>query len=239
MKIGILSDAHGNAVGLNLCFQFFIKQDVKKIFFLGDAVGYLPEANNVISLLDEMQAHCLLGNHDAMLVGHLELDTKKDQAYKIGEARRKIVKKNIEKISSRLPYFQTEIDGCRILLVHGSPWEPLIGCVYVDNNLHDFSCLPFEYVFLGHTHRPFIKKIGHITVINVGSCGLPRDQGNLASCVIFDTLRKSVNIFCIKFDSESLVNHYENQIHDSVINCLLRKSRSKIIGHVVEDDLYE
>ena len=31
MKIGILSDAHGNEIGLNICLKYFSKMDVKKI----------------------------------------------------------------------------------------------------------------------------------------------------------------------------------------------------------------
>ncbi len=41
MKIGVLSDAHGNPDGLKMCIDFFIQKKVGKIYFLGDAIGYL------------------------------------------------------------------------------------------------------------------------------------------------------------------------------------------------------
>ena len=45
MKIGVVSDAHGNPYGLKTCIDFLrVRAQVARIYFLGDAVGYLPES---------------------------------------------------------------------------------------------------------------------------------------------------------------------------------------------------
>lgn len=234
MKIGVLSDAHGNEVGLNLCVQFFIELNVEKVFFLGDIVGYFPEPGKAIKLLKSAQAHCLLGDHDAMLLGYLELDEKKDKVYKIKEVKRVISQQEIQEMSVFLPWLQIEICGRRILLIHGSPWDPLSGYIYPDSDLQQFSKLPFDIIFMGQTHRPFIQRTGTVTVVNVGSCGLPRDQGNLASCAIYDTKGGKCEIFRIPFNAQSLIEYYENRIHNSVVDCLLRKSKTKITGRIIK-----
>ena len=42
MKIGLLSDAHGNPDGLANCISVLRSRGAERLFFLGDAVGYLP-----------------------------------------------------------------------------------------------------------------------------------------------------------------------------------------------------
>lgn len=38
-----------------------------------------------------------------------------------------------------------------------------------------------EWLFLGHTHRPFKRKIGKLTIVNPGSLGMPVD-GDPRAC---------------------------------------------------------
>ena len=50
MKIGILSDAHGNPHGLNRCLTALKREGAERLYFLGDAVGYLPDWKDVLVL---------------------------------------------------------------------------------------------------------------------------------------------------------------------------------------------
>ena len=60
----------------------------------------------------------------------------------------------------------------------------------------------FDYaaVFIGHTHRAFARHEGDVSLINVGSCGFPRDRGNLASFVIYDGATREATIYRVPFD---------------------------------------
>ena len=82
MKIGFISDAHGNPYSLKLCLERLNFMGVDEIVFLGDAAGYFPQTNEVIELLQAFSCTCLLGNHDAMLIGKIPVDAKKDGVYK-------------------------------------------------------------------------------------------------------------------------------------------------------------
>lgn len=230
MKIGIFSDVHGNLEALHSCLSFFASKGIKRIFFLGDAVGYLPFGAEVVKVLIDKKIPALLGNHEAMLLGQLPIDSKKDNIVKISTVRTKIDSEHIKQISSWKPFREIQFDGKKVLLVHGSPWDPLNGYIYSSTDLSNFMNLPYHAVFMGHTHQPFSRKIKTTLVVNVGSCGLPRDQGNLSSCAIFDTKKGRAEIFRFPFDAESLIKDNKERIHMDVVQCLHRKKRIKTFG---------
>ena len=72
MKFGILSDVHGNLEALEVALNFLDKARVDDILFLGDAVGYGPNPNEVCALLRERCVHSVIGNHDAAAIGTLD-----------------------------------------------------------------------------------------------------------------------------------------------------------------------
>ncbi len=236
MIIGFISDAHGNYIGLKKCINFLRKKEAEDIVFLGDAVGYFTDPNEAINLLITENVTCLLGNHDAMLIGQLDLDSQRDEIYKICETKKNIDKSFFPAISSWLPFRRIEIGPKRIICLHGSPWDPVGGYIYPNSDLANFSSLDCDIVFMGHTHLPFIKKAGNITVVNVGSCGLPRDQGNLLSCALYNTVKDKIEIFRIFWDSVFIMKKYEPVVHKNVLNCLKRKTdKSLIIGKIVNE----
>jgi len=235
MKIGFLSDAHGNPGGVQICLECFRKLNVDDIFFLGDAVGYFPDAKRTIDLLEIESVNCLIGNHDAMLLGHLSLDVESEEIYKIKETRERLDSHYLEKIASWLPMKEIEIEGRRILCVHGSPWNPLNGYVYPNSNIQHFSYLPFDIVFIGHTHRPFIRKSGSVVIVNVGSSSLPRDQGNQSSCAVYDSCGHTITVIRIPFNENELIELYKDSIHFEVVDTLQRKDESGAVRNIIEE----
>ena len=43
-----------------------------------------------------------------------------------------------------------------------------------------------DIVMFGHTHRPYLKKFGDITVLNPGSLAFPRQEGRKGSFMILE-----------------------------------------------------
>jgi predicted phosphodiesterase len=132
------------------------------------------------------------------------------------------------------PSLLLELDGKKVLLVHGSPDNPLNGNIYPDSDMDPFKNQLFDAVFMGHTHRPFFLRQGKMMILNVGSCGLPRDQGNLLSCAIYDTGSGAADIFRISMDVDWLVGQYHGRLHQNVVDCLMRKSQGPVFGKVLE-----
>jgi predicted phosphodiesterase len=224
MKIGFVSDAHGNPEGLARCLARLAAEKCEQVYFLGDAVGYFPEENAVFDLLEAKGAICILGNHEAMLLGQLALTPERDEVYQLSEARVRLLPKWRSLIASWPTRLELDIEGAKLLLVHGSPEDPLEGYVYPDSDLSSFNALLHDFVFMGQTHRPFCRHQGNLTVVNVGSSGMPRDFGNLASCVLFDTSTKHVDILRIEFNASALAKKWEGSIAPAAAACLLRSS---------------
>jgi hypothetical protein len=71
--------------------------------------------------------------------------------------------------------------------------------------------------------------------VNVGSCGLPRDQGNLGSFGILNTKSGKCEILRFKLDKSEIVNNLKGKkIHPSVLKLLERDSTKRPFGKKVQ-----
>src|SRR5439155_21880187 len=71
---------------------------------------------------------------------------------------------------------RTSLGGKRLLMVHGSPWEPY--GEYLRPGHPQFArCdeLDVDYLITGHTHIAFAQRFGPTLVINPGSLGRSDD----------------------------------------------------------------
>jgi len=233
MILGFVSDAHGNPDGLEACLDALHRHSAERVYFLGDAVGYLPEENAVLDLLRSREVVCIRGNHDAMLLGELAIPEGRDVFYRLEAARTRIEARHRDWMQEWPGRLELEFDGCRLLLVHGSPADPLQGYVYPDSDLSALGGLPFDVVAMGHTHRPFLASAGRVTVMNVGSSGMPRDVGHLAGCARYDTLTRSADILRVPFDAAGLVRRWGDRIAGPAAGVLLRAASGPVTGRVV------
>lgn len=225
MKLGIIADAHGNPTALEHCLQVLKELDVDEIYFLGDAIGYLPRENDVLDILHAAEVNCQKGNHEAMLLGEIPLPEDKDRVYGIHAARKRISQANLEFIRGWPECRNIRVDGRKLFLVHGSPEDHLQGYVYSQTDFQPDTNDTFDAVFMGHTHYPFVFDLEGVHVVNVGSCGLPRDQGNLSSFALYDTSMHQTKILRVLFDSKEIIESFQQtSIPHEVVECLRRRS---------------
>ena len=211
MKLALLSDAHGNSVAFAACLEHIDRFDVDGTFFLGDAVGYLTDAGPVLRMLRESGAKCQQGNHEAMLLGDLPLDEQRDAQYRLSRQREGLDRSDRDWLATWPLTRELEINGVRMLLSHGSPTPSIVERIDADTPWAPQPGFPYEVAFIGHTHRPFIRQHDGVQLINVGSCGMPRDRGDLASFVIYDCSNREAEIFRVAFDVQrALELHGEN-----------------------------
>jgi predicted phosphodiesterase len=233
MIVGLVSDAHGNADALEKCLDVIEREGARKTYFLGDAVGYFPEENAVLDLLRSRGAICLRGNHEAMLLGKLTIPEPRDTVYRLAEASARVQDRHRAWMQEWPDRLELTLDGRRVLLVHGSPANPIQGYLYPDSDLTALRTLPFELVAMGHTHRPFLARAGPVTVLNVGSSGMPRDVGNLASCALYDTATGAAEILRVAFDTSGLVMRWDGLIDPCAAGCLRRPATGPVVGRLV------
>lgn len=223
--IGVFSDAHGNEDGFYTCYDFLLKYaDV--IYYLGDSVGYFPLSNKIIDTLRTGNINCLKGNHDAMLLGEQPYENNREEIYQIEKCRNIISEENQHFLKDLTSEKKIIADNRNLLFVHGSPGDPLNGYIYPDTELDSIEKLPYDAIFMGHTHRCFIKKSGEKNIVNVGSCGLPRDAGNKLTVVLYDTLKNEAIIKEFEMNVEEVIKKYSYGIHPSVMDVLNRNNKT-------------
>jgi predicted phosphodiesterase len=198
MKIGLLADAHGVIEAFDQAMSVLEDAGADTVYFLGDAVGYFP-GTGVLSRVRDSGMQTVMGNHEHMLVLETFSD-QQDRSYRLRETRAAMDRDTLEWVQTWPATRLIEAGKATLHLMHGSPEDPIYGYVYPDTDLSGFSVEQGATVFMANTHRPFIRDYEGVRFINVGSCGMPRDCGNLGAVCIFDDQTREARI--LRFDIE-------------------------------------
>ncbi len=226
MKIAFLSDIHGNLEALQNVMAYLRTVQADEKYFLGDAVGYLPNALEVLEILHDNNFQCIKGNHEAMLIGEIPVKEGNAEVYQLKLVADKISNSQLQFIESWKTEIQFTLNNKQFYLTHGSPLDKQNGYVYPDSDLNILCDNEYDVIIIGHTHRPFIKNCADKMFINVGSVGLPRDVGNLSSFLTYDSNTDVFEMCRIGFDESIIWN--KNNIHSSVKECLLRRTENYV-----------
>jgi putative phosphoesterase len=159
---------------------------VDEVLCLGDSINASRFSNEIISLLKARGACVILGNHEeAFLSGigqRADDDNGTDPAL-------------LAWLSDQ-PHRRTfEVAGKKVLMVHSTPWEPRGEYVFPHSpRLERFAEADADFVLYGHTHAPVVRRIGRVLVVNPGSAGEVRYDGNAwqLGCAILDTATDEV-----------------------------------------------
>ena len=211
----IISDLHSNIPALKAVLADIEEQNVEDIVCLGDLVGYGPEPEACIDLVEERCRFCLSGNHDYAVLTHaVRFNPLAEEAV---EYTREVLRPGMFSGSRKrerwsfLETCPTRVEEEDVLYVHGSPRddrnEYILESDITFGNIEKIRGI-FEItsrlLFVGHTHVPGIIEpdfeFRHPEdndarfdldpdkkyLINVGSVGQPRDGDNRACYVLFD-----------------------------------------------------
>ena len=212
MKLGLLGDIHGNDLALQAVLAAAASSGVEKLLITGDLVGYYHSPLQVLALLRPWDRRMVRGNHEDML-NTARSDpaflAQVDARYGAG-LRTAIEQLGIQQLDELcgLPHpLELVIDGCRILLCHGTPWDN-DQYVYPDAKqelLERCAMQEFDLVVLGHTHYPMCHQIGGTTLVNPGSVGQPRNRKPGAHWAFFDTASREVTLRCETYDADPVI----------------------------------
>jgi diadenosine tetraphosphatase ApaH/serine/threonine PP2A family protein phosphatase len=202
VKIAIISDIHANLGALQAVLtDIDAVAPGAAIWHTGDIVGYNAEPNEVVALLRARGAVGVMGNHDAAVLGELDVKWFNPAA---AAAVRWTTKHLTPESASWLHALPKISEMGAATLVHGSPREPLGEYVIdAEGARENLEMLSTPVLFHGHTHIPAYWAMrggepesvtidGHAqpllspSLINVGSVGQPRDGDVRASWVLWD-----------------------------------------------------
>ena len=225
MKIGIIADIHSNIYALKKVISQLGGTEL--ILSAGDIVGYYPFVNAVFDELKRRNVQCILGNHDAYLLGMKSVPANPIIQKSIEYTKRVISEENLAYLKKiKKANSEIEIDGLKIKMYHGSPWDELEGYIFPDyHNFNKFKEINADLIILGHTHWPMIKKIGGKIIINPGSCGQPRDYDSRASFIIFDTKTKNIQIKRVDYEIEKVCEAVKKEGLNEELSEILRRTK--------------
>jgi putative phosphoesterase len=179
MRVGIVSDLHCNAPALAMAIRRM--GDVDELWCVGDIQLEYRFDNEVVELLRDHAAHCVLGNHDLGL-----LSAQGERARTAPAVR----SANLDYLMAQPLSIDRVIGGRRFLMTHASPCPPHTQYVWPGSpHLAELARVDADFIILGHTHVQMAVRVGRALVINPGSTGEPRDRANglRSSYAVLDT----------------------------------------------------
>ena len=213
MKLALLGDIHGNDRALAAVLDAASEVHVDRLLVTGDLVGYYFAPAKVLDLLSKWDCDIVSGNHEVMLAASLTdpayletVDARYGSGIRI--AIEQLDSMQLNKLCDLPDRLELEIDGLRILLCHGSPWD-LDHYVYPDSAPELLSrCASgnFDFIVMGHTHYPMLKEIGKTILVNPGSVGQTRNRNPGACWALLDTESRKIELRMENYDSSDLVS---------------------------------
>lgn len=196
MKIAIISDIHANFQALQAVLNDIKEQGCEKILCLGDLAMAGPEPEKVINFVKDQDWEIIQGNTDKMIAEftpELAENVKKifpvmgnaliDDVSVLGETAKNYLKNLPEQK-------ELEIEGVKILLVHGSPRrnnEDILPDRPIEEIEEIIKGVEADLIFCGHTHVPCGYQTNNKkTIVNVGSVGRPMTKNPNACYVSAD-----------------------------------------------------
>ena len=192
--IAFLSDIHGNLPALEAVLEDLAPRGIAQCFVAGNLLLGGEQPLQVWRRLQGLAARCTAGPSDRALATVAAAQLRPKDAAEQARADRfrqtqaelgEVVLHQLRELPAtlRLPM----LDGRELLMVHGSPADPLTS---IGHEMEDEEILLLladdaaDIVVCGGTHVPFQRQVGDLWVVNVGSVGEAAGGGHAQYTVI-------------------------------------------------------
>ena len=218
MRLLCISDIHGNADALAAVLAMAERVGYTKILVAGDLCFPGSQPLDTWRRLTQAGAVCVQGSSDRALAtldldrvratvrahGHEMTASERAKLDRLSQTRVELGELILARLARLPPTFRLPLeDGSEILLVHGSPVDPLEPFTH-DMTDEEIGALigddPADIILCGGSHVPFERFVSGVRVINLGSVGeapggeaLGQGQGH-ADLTIIETRASGVEI---------------------------------------------
>jgi putative phosphoesterase len=180
MRIGLISDIHGNFTALEAVLANMNEHPVDLLVCLGDVATIGPQPKQVLEKLKGSDCTFVMGNHDSTL-----LDMSKLLSYQIGQnlaatiewCAQKLDQSDLDFLRSFKPYVEIPLENdLSLLCYHGSPQsstDQVLATTTADELARQFSGYDNRFLAGGHTHIQMLRQHEDRLIINPGSVGSP------------------------------------------------------------------
>lgn len=169
MKLGVISDLHGDLVALELAWSHLILLGADRIVSAGDSVGYGPRPDETVEFLRERTIATIRGNHDRWAIdrGALAADP-----FGGGPPSERTIE-YLRELPDHLVFADSDDPRVIVVVVHGTYRSDM---EFVTRTSHppqaldsDLETLRADVLIHGHTHRPMFYRSSRGVVVNPGS----------------------------------------------------------------------
>jgi predicted phosphodiesterase len=207
MRVAVISDVHANYHALEAVLAEIDGERVDAVWCLGDTVGYGPMPNECCDVVKRRAERCLVGNHDLVVLGELEVSDFNDEA-----AAAALWTADVLTHASRgfLESLKPSAEADGVDLFHASARDPVWEYILSEEAARatlELSDAPV--VLVGHSHVALAitlnggEVLGGLApggsevalegqwLLNPGSVGQPRDGDPRAAWLLLDFDRKT------------------------------------------------
>lgn len=182
MRVAVIADIHGNQIALEAVLQDLAQQAaVDHLVIAGDLCLNGPCPRQALETVRGLHCQVIQGNVDAEIVTKAVEKGEKKRGT-VGWTREQIGQPGIDYLAS-LPFSHriANPNGSDLLIVHANPLnlEDAIFPNAPDSTLeHFFSGLEpaIGALAFGHLHIAYTRRWRRLLLVDVASCGLPRDE---------------------------------------------------------------
>lgn len=218
MLYALISDVHGNLEALTAVLKKIEEFSPDRLICLGDVIGYGANPEECAQVLQEQADICLMGNHEAAVIGNLDISYFTPYARDAALWTRDHVTEKTMRWAAELP-LAGKVDGFTV--VHGSLYQPdMFNYVQtIADAEYNFNSMETPILFLGHSHQPLAffntepmtytlgpeVELDHSekTIVNIGSVGQPRDENPNSAFALYDSDTNIVHIHRVAYDIET------------------------------------
>jgi diadenosine tetraphosphatase ApaH/serine/threonine PP2A family protein phosphatase len=214
----IVSDIHSNIEAFqSVIDDARLRGGFDQVWSLGDLVGYGPDPEECIELIQGFNHLAVTGNHDLASIGRLGLDMFNSHA---AAANRWTATRLSDEHRSYLDGLELRQQAEGFTLVHGSPRDPVWEYVVsADSAQATFEDIGTPWCLVGHSHIPFVCRdsdngvlfteavpdlpvelSSEKLIINPGGVGQPRDADPRASYAVFDSGSSTITHHRVEYD---------------------------------------
>ncbi len=203
-RILVISDLHANYQALKTLGTHVDQADI--VLCAGDIIGYYCEVNEVCETVRAWNAICVRGNHDDYLLNGGPESLPDAVRFGLEFADRTIDADHRRWLASLPLMWGGELGKRTVLLVHGSPYNPLKDYLYEDRIAEaGLDRFDFDLVIFGQTHRPLIRAQCRPVLLNPGSVGQSRNQPALACAAYVEMETLSIKTLQYSYDPGSVI----------------------------------
>lgn len=202
MRVAVISDVHANYHALEAVLKEIDAARVDLVWCLGDTVGYGPRPNECCDAMRDRADHCLVGNHDLVVLGELTVSEFNDEAAAAAIWTKEILTPESRALLASLKPFGA-VEG--VDLFHASARDPVWEYVLTEEAARatlELSSAPL--ILVGHSHvaLAITADDGRVAggparggskvtldgrrLLNPGSVGQPRDGDPRAAWMLLD-----------------------------------------------------